>query len=146
MKKSGVGSRVTCENSGSFGCHETDENTRILYVERVWSNCEYLVLDIARDLAATKTKIIFVLICANERSNSNGDGVGARDEGEHLNSGILPPFFIKSGAVSVVVKGGIFGKILTGLFDTIDINCGSVIILYAQEEVEEHGRFFIEVR
>jgi hypothetical protein len=94
MKKSGVGSRVTCENSGSFGCHETDVNTRILYVERVWSNCEYLVLDIARDLAATKTKIIFVLISANERSNSNGDGVGARDKGEHLNSGILPPFFI----------------------------------------------------
>jgi hypothetical protein len=35
---------------------------------------------------------------------------------------------------------------LTGLFDTIDINCGSVIILYAQEEVEEHGQFLIEVR
>lgn len=83
MKKSGVGRRVTCENSGSFGCHETDVEARILYVERVWSNCEYLVLDIARNLAATETKIGFVLIFVNERSNSDGDGVGARDEGEH---------------------------------------------------------------
>ena len=83
MKKSGVGSRVTCENSGSFGCHETDVNSRILCIERVWSNCEYLVLDIAQDLTAPETEIIFALICANERSNPDGNGVGARDEDEH---------------------------------------------------------------
>jgi len=74
MKKSGVSGGVACENSGSFGCHETNEDTKILIVERGRSNCEYSVLEVFRSLAATETKIGFVLICSNRRSDSHRDG------------------------------------------------------------------------
>ena len=77
---------MACENGSSFGYHETDENVEILNVEGGRSNCEYSVLDICRDLAAAETKISFVLIRANGRSESNGGGgsaifvVDARDD------------------------------------------------------------------
>ncbi len=87
MKKSGVGSGVACENSGSFGCHEADVDTRILIVERGRSNCEYSLLDVSRGLAATETKIGFVLIRANWRSDSDRDGgsiISVIDAGDYF--------------------------------------------------------------
>jgi len=87
MKKSGVGSGVACENSGSFGCHEEDVDTRILIVERGRSNCEYSVLAVFRGLAATETQIGFVLICADGRSDSDRDGgslISVIDAGDYF--------------------------------------------------------------
>ena len=87
MKKSGVGGGVACENSGSFGCHEADEDTEILIVERGRSNCEYSVLGVFRSLVATETKIGFVLICSNRRSDSDRDGgsiISVIDAGDYF--------------------------------------------------------------
>jgi hypothetical protein len=74
MKKSGVCRGVACENSSSFGCHETDENAEILMAEGGRSNSEYSGLDIFRDLAAAEPKIDFVLIPSNALRKLGGNG------------------------------------------------------------------------
>ena len=68
------------------------------------------------------------------------DGVGSGNKRGHRNRGVFPTAFVRNGAVGVIVKAGVVGDVLAELFDAINVDRGSVVIFYAEKEIQKDRR------